>query len=189
MTCIVGLTNGKTTYLAADAKASNCSAQVIQERPKIFKMMTADSEEVLVGVCGSHRIAQILECHITLPNSRGTDTYTYLVKSFAKQLRDALKEHGHTSVNNNRESQYGEILICFRGGVHRLQSDFSILTSEEHFDCIGSGEPFARGAMLAMPENTNPQKRMTRAIEIAAQCCPTVGGPVTFLSMVTEKEK
>jgi len=180
MTCIIGLEHDGNVYMGADSLSSNGWGAYYSDASKIFQI-----GEYLVGVSGSWRLNQLLQYGFHWPDFEGKVSYepmATIVIGVIDPLRVYLKEHGYSRISENEESTpEGRILIGFRGRVYEVQSDFSVLTYDEGFSCIGSGSLYAYGAMYAA-KCDRPTNRMTKALWAAATYDPYTSNPFTFMS-------
>jgi len=124
MTCIVGLTTEDNVYIGGDTFGSNGFAGESYVRPKVFK-----KDNMIIGVCGSYRLMQVLEFNLTLPKKYDGDTTDkYLYRDFVDSLRSTLRTAGLLEFNKGIESMgKGTFLMGYENILYKVQQDFSIL--------------------------------------------------------------
>lgn len=174
MTAILGLVHDGKVYIGGDSANSNHIVNII-DRKKVFVQRPSN---LLIGITGSTRYAQIVEHHINIDPCLALNFHSYLVTMFIPALREALKTHGFTKTESGQESaDYGAMLVGHKHYLVRIESDFSVQPYVRGFDAIGSANSLAIGAMAALSPRLAPEKRITRALEISAEFDPYVRPP------------
>jgi len=173
MTCIVGLVNNNRVYMGADS-ASVSVADLVCRPTKLHKMFRRGP--FLIGYTTSFRMGQLLEHWLEVPeqNSKQPD-YEYMVKEFIEAVRSLFKEKGFSNIESNVESG-GVFLVGYHNKLYTVYSDFQINIAADEFDSVGCGSKFALGAMAVLL-NRRPEKRIKKALEIAAFFSGGVCGP------------
>lgn len=175
MTCIVGYTDGDSVVIGGDRAATDGWGEITLLRyTKVFRL-----GDMLLGVSGSVRGYQLLRYHLEKPTNNRNDPLTFLVKDFIPALRGVFKEHGYTEVDNNRESLDHYALVGYRGQLFVIQSDFSITNTIGAYMAIGSGSPYALGALTALATLRESKKKflVRTALYAAAEHCNSVSAP------------
>ena len=171
MTCIIGLEHNGKVYIGADS-ASASGWQVLETRlPKVFLR-----GEIVIGYTTSFRMGQILQHHLEVrPQEEGETDDAFVVCVFIEAVRECLKKHGFTKIENNVE-EGGFFLVGYRGILYKIADDFQANSMAGGFSAIGCGEKYALGAMQAL-EHLPPRKRIMKALKIAAHFSGGVRGP------------
>lgn len=178
MTCIVGLVHDGHVTIGGDSQHSEGWNYSVSAQPKVFRV-----GEFLIGCAGSIRMAQIIRYHLSVrPPEENETVDQYLVVAFVEALRTTLRDHGHTSVDSNRETVDGGLLVGYRGHLYRIDADYQAATYRVRFDAIGCGSPYALGVMAAL-EDAPPQDRLLKALEISARFSNGVCAPFQFESI------
>jgi len=175
MTCIVGLASEGKVYMGADsAGASEWTVRAVRSS-KVFKV-----GPFIIGYTTSFRMGEILQYHLEVQPQDGESDHRYMVCQFAEAVRKALKEHGFAKVENNVE-EGGIFLVGYHGHLYSVDDDFQMTEMADGYDACGGGKEFALGAMRAL-EEMSPEKRIKRALEIAAFFSGAVMPPFHILS-------
>jgi len=186
MTCIVGVAKGNTVWLGGDSAATggNMNRTIIKD-PKVFVR-----GELAFGVCGLPKVMDAVAHGIEMPQQQGdTSDRTFLVNELVPALRAGLKRLDCTA----KDPQFGTVfmggmLIGYRGVIYELQGNFQLCTCAEGFASVGSGSPFAKGALHASNGKGSPRKRILNALECATKGNAGVAPPFVIVS-VKQKRK
>lgn len=177
MTCIVGVTDGKTVTIGGDSAGVAGYDLTVRADAKVW----ADNGWVF-GFTSSFRMGQLLRYGFTPPAmTEGQDLDEYMVTSFVGAVRQTLKDGGYASVDSNVE-RGGTFLVGTRGRLFLIDSDYQVGESGYPFDAVGCGESFALGALHAIGDKLTPDRRVLRALEIAETCSAGVRGPFKVAS-------
>lgn len=172
MTCIVALKHDGKIYMGGDSAVSRGWERRLENGRKTFRL-----GEMLIGTCGSVRMSQLLQHQVSIPHHHpDIDNQTYMVRDFAETIRTCFKSYGYATIESNRETG-GQFLVGYRGGIYCVESDFSIGTYTDQYDAIGCGMAYALGAMAAQPDDTPPETRVLKALEISGQFSNAVAAP------------
>ena len=175
MTCIIGLVSEGTVYMGGDsAGASGWTVRALRN-PKVFRV-----GPFIIGGTESIRMSNVLQYHLEVQSQTGESDHEYMICQFAEAVRATLKEHGFAKVENNVE-EGALFLVGYQGHLYWADSDFQITEHAEDYDAIGCGAKFALGAMMVL-EGLSPQKRIKRALEIAAHFSGGVLPPFHIIS-------
>lgn len=177
MTCVVGLVNKGRLYMGVDSAAVSGWTRRTSELSKVFRR-----GPFLIGYTTSFRMGQLLEHELAVPPQQaGVSDMSYMVSTFIESARKLFKERGFTQIESNKEKG-GQFLVGFKGTLYSVESDFQVGHMSDGYDAVGSGSDFALGAMAAL-ERLPPQRRVRRALEIAAHFSMGVCGPFHIKSM------
>lgn len=177
MTCVVGLVQRGKVYMGVDSAAVQGWTRRASKVSKVFRR-----GPFLIGYTTSFRMGQLLEHHLVVkPQAEGQSDMSFMVTQFIEAVRVLLKEKGFTKVESNTEKG-GQFLVGYNEQLYSIDSDFQVGHQVESFDAVGSGAEFALGAMKAL-EKTTPQRRIRRALEIAAHFNMGVCGPFTLKTL------
>lgn len=170
MTCIVGVAHKGKVYMGADSAAVQGWTRRQTKLVKVFRR-----GPFLMGYTTSFRMGQLLEHQLALPQQKGGDDLAFLVQDFVEAVRDVLKRHGYSKVEANNESA-GQFLLGYRGQLYSIDSDYQVGLMADGFDAVGSGSEYALGALKSL-ERMQPQRRIKRALEVAAHFSMAVAPP------------
>lgn len=171
MTCIVGIAHEGKVYIGGDSMAAAQWDRNVSGLRKVFRV-----GEFLIGYTTSFRMGQILQYYLEVrPREEGEDDLRYMVVAFIEAVRTCLREKAYTSISNSQESG-GTFLVGYRGRLYTVSDDFQVNLWTNGIAACGCGEPYALGAMLALP-NLAPVDRVMKALEISAELSNGVTAP------------
>lgn len=170
MTAVAGLVHGARVYMGADSISVDEYRVVHQTgRPKVFRRGS-----FLFGYTTSFRFGQLLEHALELPeHSPEQSVHAYFVLKLAPTIKALLKENGFEGG--------GEALIGYKGLLYSLQIDFSMLLVKG-YTAIGAGNEPALGSLHTTRRETDPRKRIKKALEAAEAHHASVRRPFVILS-------
>jgi ATP-dependent protease HslVU (ClpYQ) peptidase subunit len=187
MTCIVGVTDGKTTWIGGDSLGSNSFSKIVRRDKKVFKLQ--DTPNAIIGYTSSFRMGQLLMYANNLIDKRDEPDidHKYLVKTFIPNLIQ-LFENGGYSRTYSGEKEGGEFLFAYKDKLYKIQSDFQVGESFDNYDACGSGEYFALGS-LATTEGSDltPVERIHKALQAASKFSTGVSAPYYIIN--TDKDE
>lgn len=158
MTVIAGYTDGKTCAIAADSGAFADSYAVVSKTPKVWQ--AGDS---LIGVAGSFRVMEIV---------RESNLYD------ARSIRDLIMS------SQIKDDDEWEIMVVQVKGLWYIGSDHSIGQYRNNYMAIGSGAPYAIGALwLASKSLETPRFAVEQAAKAAIEHHTHASLPVKVLSI------
>lgn len=186
MTCIVGLEYEGQVFLCGDRAASSIDHISINRAPKVYKKFSKKKNTpVLIGWAGAFLFGNVLQYKYVPPDIRqGMTPDEYVYHLLIKDLRKCMETNHYQP-----QDDPGFAMIGVEGKLFTLQEDFSMLHNQVNYNAIGSGSPYAMGAMHAMWNegvNVNPIVFLSKAVEAAAAFSTTVRGPFDFISSISE---
>jgi hypothetical protein len=131
---------------------------------------------------GDVRTAQVVEYESQFRGPRkGEDPLRYLVGTVAKGIRSTLLKAGsNLREQGSIDSTGTEFLVVYNGKLYQLSVDYSVLECPSKLASIGSGAPYALGAMSALsplPSGVTPEKALRKALKTSATFCQHVSEP------------
>jgi len=176
MTCIIGKLHDGKVYMAGDSAASGTSDRLIFAHQKVFRM-----GDMLIGVCGSNRVLQLIRYELELSRSQneGEPDEQYLVKVFAKEVQALFASRNITGKDgSDEETFYGGVLIGYHGRLYHMFHNYQLDQYRQDYGAMGSGAPYALGAYAALKQREDdPTALLCGSLEIAATLCSEVGAP------------
>lgn len=170
MTCIVGIQhNGRVLIGGDSAGVAGLSIQVRADA-KVFR-----NSGYIMGFTSSFRMGQLLRYAFKPPRPEG-DLDAFMATTFVDGVRAALREGGWLSTSNEQESG-GTFLVGIRGVLYAIESDFQIARTVNGYTAVGCGEDIALGALYATRDVSSPRRRITLALEAAAEHSAGVTAP------------
>lgn len=168
---VVGLDG--TVHMGADSAASTGRRIDVCRDPKIFR-----NGDLLIGYVGSVRIGQVLRETFLAPVIGRESLRRYMVAVLVPAVRAVLMEEGCIDAWNCEALAPGWLLVGARGRLFRMCGDFQIAEPYQGFDAIGSGGPYALGALHATT-TLAPLARLRGALHTAEAFTPNVRRPFT----------
>jgi len=170
MTCIVGLVEKGTVYIAGDSASVAGWTSRVTRLPKVFRR-----GPFLIGYTTSFRMGQLLQHSLVVPAQTDGDDMRFMVTNFVECVRKLLKEKGVAKIESNAESG-GQFLVGYRRRLYSVQSDFQVNEMADGFDAVGSGCEYALGALAVTPA-MSPMPRVKRALAVSAHFNMAVSPP------------
>jgi len=174
MTCIIGLAQDGKAYIGADSAAASKWEVRQTLAPKAFKC-----GPFVIGYTTSFRMGQILQFHLDVQPQDGESDLEYMVRRFIVAARECLKDGGWATIENNKE-EGGAFLVAYRGHIYEVGHEFYVIEAADGYEAAGCGAEYALGAMAALAD-LEPEKRIRRALEIAAHFSGGVCGPFVVI--------
>lgn len=181
MTCIVGLVDKERIWMAADSLATGELDRHIRKDRKIFK-----KNGFLIGCAGSPRLGQVVRYGCTLEQPKeGCDLFEFMAIPFVNGMRQLFREAGCIEIQNECEALASVLLVGIQGRLFAIYGDLQVEEVEQPFLTIGSGAAEANASMWTSQKAKiqDPKKRITWAVEAAAQYNNSVSAPVRILSI------
>lgn len=181
MTCIVGLVHEGVCWLGGDSAVTKGYEITAMRTAKVFR-----NGDVLLGVTGSLRMAQITRYTFRPPAANYKDPEHYLATEFLDALRSCYTAGGFIRKNNNLDEIDGAILLGYRGRLFEIGPNLGLLEPERAYHAVGSGAEHAHGALYAT-EGHPPETRIRLALEAAAAFGLYVKPPFVILRLPEAK--
>lgn len=182
MTCVVACVRDGKVYMGSDSAAASDTEISTQIRPKVFS-----NGDFLIGYCHSFRLGQIVEYHFKPPKIiSDSDEHDFLIKFMVKHfipaLRACLTENCYPSLLD--EANGWSLIVGVRGNIFIIEDDFNVSSYDRDYHAIGSGSPYALGALeaLSTDEDMHPLDYLNLALMAAEKHSPSVASPFHFES-------
>lgn len=160
--------NGTVT-LGADSLSSGGTGNTSSSK------LTEINEQFWIGVAGRTRYSNVLG-YISVPSIHKSDysdpnfdVRGYLITKVVPAWVDGLKDSFGEIPEQKEDWPDGVILVAIKGRIFEVCWDFTVTESLGDAWGIGSGSPYALGAIAA-------GKSVEKALEIAADLDPYTGG-------------
>ena len=180
MTCVVGYKSkdGKL-YFGGDRIAVSGYHVDFRSRPKIFK-----NNGILLGYTTSFRMGDILEYVFNPPvynKSIASNEFEYMIQHFIPELIKCFGENNWLE-KKNEVVIGGTFLVGVNDKLFYVDSDFQVGESADNYYSIGAGRDIANGAMYALRDEDDAERKLTIAIEAATRHSTVVGGGIDIIS-------
>lgn len=173
MTCIAGIeTDDGRVFIGGDSAGVSGYDLSIQAEPKVFQV-----GKFLIGYTSSFRMGQILQYNLSVKSQEQESDFAYMVSVFVEAVRETLKQHGYSRIDNNQE-EGGVFLVGYNGKLYEIQSDFSVLRNVTGFDAVGCGQSYALATLWELTGgHDNPEHAIAEALKCAEHFSCGVRGP------------
>lgn len=177
----MGLIRGQEVYLGADKRVVSGWEKRDSALAKVQKC-----GPVLVGWAGAIRPLQVLNTFLVLPpKALGHDALDFLLRHFVPVVQELFQSHGCLHVENGvtRVMEDSDCLLAVGNRLFRMDSAFQIVEHIEFYDAIGSGAPYALGALEALRSHPElpPEAVVRTAIKVASLFCASCGDAAIVL--------
>ena len=178
MTTIVGVVKNGHVILGADSLVtSGVRKHIHSKMPKII-----NNNGYLIGGAGDVEACDIL-MYMWIPPvptiAQRKNLYKYMITEIVPSMREALEENGYKPDTSDKEAGF-ETLIAFDGELFSIGDDFSVLMDETGIYGVGSGSPFALGALHA-------GATVEESLKIAENLSPYSAGPFQIIKQSKSK--
>jgi ATP-dependent protease HslVU (ClpYQ) peptidase subunit len=146
VTTIAATVAAGVVTIAYDNLMSSGSHSFETDQPKVFSR-----HGVVFGVAGSMRDLNLIS-NADLPNptlAPEVGAEEWLVTVFVPAFRQLLADHGRLGSQDGRDAAACDILVVVRGQVFNVDDDFTVVSRSDGLYVVGSGFPFATGALSA----------------------------------------
>lgn len=195
MSIVIGLiTHDGRTLVASDQLVSEDHVTRVGTQTKSFYKAVSDANgvaqfEMIVGVVGVPAVISALKYSFAPPpyTSCVIDTLlldAYMYGSLIPAI--AQTEKTRASMWGLKAEGFG-LLIAAKGNIWSVDHHYNAVRFERNFDCVGSGEHLALGALHAMDLLTDGKlktKHLAIAINTAIDIDSGCGGQVDILEVV-----
>lgn len=169
MTTIIGIEYNNKSILVADSRVIDDSGRVYAH--KVMKKI-AKRGSLLIAGAGEVTPCDIAQ-NIWIPPQFTAkdkkDPYRYMIVKAMPSLRKCLTDNGYTFDDDKKDGMRFQFLMSVGGEIFDIDEDLSVMKSEDNVYAIGSGGPYALGALHAGAE---PMQAMEIASKISAYSSP-----------------
>jgi ATP-dependent protease HslVU (ClpYQ) peptidase subunit len=169
MTTIIGIEYNDKSILVADSRVIDDSGRVYAH--KVMKKI-AKRGSVLIAGAGEVTpcdIAQNIWVPPQFTAKDKKDPYRYMIVKAMPSLRKCLTDNGYTFDDDKKDGMRFQFLMSVGGEIFDIDEDLSVMKSEDNIYAIGSGGPYALGALHAGAE---PMQAMEIASKVSAYSSP-----------------
>lgn len=202
MTTIVGIQGDGFAVVANDSRISDSDSngfvsRISTVRPGSGKV--AKNGKYLIGAAGDMRAINVLHHVFTPPtppaNTLGVKLDKFFTSRFIPDLRECFDSQGYSSPTNDQSEHVAEhnssVIVVVHGVIYTVDGDYSWASDSQGIYAIGTGSPYALGALRAL----FPKKKLTptqaksialKALTIASHYDPHTGPP--FYAHIQEQQ-
>ena len=202
MTTIVGLQGDGYCLIAGDTRIASIDSDGVAYQINTLKAETskiAVNGKYLIGTAGDLRAINLLTHTLTPPicppNLKGKKLDEFVTNKLIPAIRQMFEQNGYTTNeqnNNSNKAEHGsELLVAINQTIYLIDGDYSWFTDASGIYAIGTGAPYALGALHNMPEHKNAsiaKKHGIKALATASKYDPNTGNPYhTHIQQIQQK--
>jgi hypothetical protein len=177
LTCIAGIAENGTVWLAGDSAGVGGWDLTVRTDPKVFV-----NGQYVIGFTTSYRMGQLLRYAFSPPAPEASDVHAFMCTAFVDALRTCLKDGGYATKDSEQEKG-GCFLVGVAGHLFRIDADYQIGEAADGFQAVGRGDQAARGALFATADSgMSPADRLTVAMNAAERFSAGVRLPAVMVS-------
>lgn len=187
MTCIIGFTDksNNITYMGCDSCVSwdYTNATINLDKKKVFKLK--DINNVLVGFSGSIRDLNLLHYATGLIDKKDEHNIDeeYIITYFIPQIVKTIESNGRCYASNNQKLMDSVFLVAYKDKLWKISNDYSVCSTTDNFDAVGSGSYHALASMETMSSiNMTPIEKIHKALQVASKFVSSVAPPFYILN-------
>lgn len=195
MTTIVGIQGDGYAVVATDSRISSMDSTGFAYQVGTLSAGTskiAQNGKYLLGAAGDVRAINIIQHAFSPPapppTYKNKKLDQYITLKFIPLLKDTFEEHGYTASSKDEPAEHGStILVVINNTIYIIENDYSWTSDNNGIYAIGTGAPYALGAIQALLPKTKPTPQqakniLTKALTITAKFDPHTGPPIqTYL--------
>lgn len=182
MTCVAALVEKGKIYMGADSAGVAGLTMRVRSDSKVFKVES--DPPMLMGVCGSFRVRDLLRYAFDPPAINTDDLTAYMVREFVEAVRHLVHNAGVAAKEDNVEDMPAEFIVGFRGRLFTIESDYQVGEQPEKYVAVGCGTDIAMGAFYATEgSRLAPKERVVRALKASARYSGGVCAPFSVLTL------
>jgi hypothetical protein len=175
VTCIAAVPTSRGVVMAADSCEVDDDGTVFRCDRKMFTVPVGRAH-ALVGCAGNSSVMSLMRYRVQMPpapqprDRDGEDEWAHLVaEAFTEAARAANIVNKDGDIDAN-------VLLAFRGRLWTIEEAYA--APMDIPTAIGTGAPYALGALAALPVRMAAVRRARRAVEIACDLSVTCRAPV-----------
>jgi ATP-dependent protease HslVU (ClpYQ) peptidase subunit len=176
----VGIEYPGGVIMGVDSLAGDSDSHVtVRADEKVFRV-----EDLVIGFAGSWRAGQLLRYSFDPPErpERSSDMMEFLCTQFVDAVRHCLNAGGFAATRDGVEGMEDtSFLVAVGEKIYTVDSDYQVGRAACGYAAIGSGMPWAEGALHATRKSKNHRARVILALEAASEHCAWVGAPFIVL--------
>ena len=182
MTCIIGINENGTNYIAGDSACVPTNREYSDLMIRRDKKVFPKAESFLMGVSGCPRTRQLVKHAMEIPSiTEYTNIERYMATDFVMALDLALQEGKLPKLNS---LAFHGAILCIRGkDIMTVLGDYQVEFVDENFAALGSGGGVAEGSLWST-RGRAPLDRISIAMKAAEYFCQDVRGPFHVYSQM-----
>lgn len=169
MTTIIGIEYPDRSILVADSRVTDDAGRIYAHR--VMKKISQRGSLLIAGAgevtpCD---IAQNIWIPPQFTAKDKKDVYRFMITKVMPSLRKCLTDNGYNFEEDKKDGMRFQFLISVGGEIFDIDEDLSVMKSDDNLYAIGSGGPYALGALYA---GAKPEVAMDIASKVSAYSAP-----------------
>ena len=169
MTTIIGIEYPDRALIVADSRVTDDTGRIYAH-----KMMKKVAQRGALLIAGAGEVAPCdIAQNIWVPPQFTAkdkkDVYRFMITKVMPSLRKCLIDNGYNFEEDKKDGMRFQFLISVGGEIFDIDEDLSVMKSDDNFYAIGSGGPYALGALYA---GADPEVAMDIASKVSAYSAP-----------------
>lgn len=178
MTCIVGLVEDGTIYMASDSEASDEASSSLIATPKV-----AINGDYIIGASESIRALNILHHTALPPVPSPSNLSSFMSISFVQAIADTMDNMPGTA-SGDKMDEGTEIIVGTLGRIFIISFDYSVYENMYPYAAVGSGTVPALASLFTTDDtDLSPKNRLTKAVKAASEFAAGVRGPIQHFKL------
>lgn len=169
MTTIIGIEYPDRSVLVADSRVTDDAGRIYAH--KVMKKISQRGSLLIAGAgeVAPCDIAQNIWIPPQFTAKDKKDVYRFMITKVMPSLRKCLTDNGYNFEEDKKDGMRFQFLISVGGEIFDIDEDLSVMKSDDNLYAIGSGGPYALGALYAGAE---PEVAMEIASKVSAYSAP-----------------
>lgn len=196
MSVVVGIVLEDKVIMGCDSQVSTSWTKRTLTNKNNFKIFKPEKNpDVLLGVCGSCRDANILKCideYIDeLEYLKGDVDFKYVVNKIVPNLFNILRENGRILETNEKGIKTlpymeVELLFSYKNQLYKISPDGCVIQIDD-YAAIGSGADNAIGFLNTVDDKNMNDLAVIKSIESACKTDLYVNYPIIIMNTKNDK--
>ena len=190
MTTIVGIQGDGFAVVATDSRISSMDSTGFTYQVSTLGTGTSkvsQNGKYLLGAAGDVRAINIIH-HAFVPPTpaptvKGKKLDHFVTMKLIPALRDAFEDAGYAAQSKDEQAEHGSTIIAvINNTIYIIEGDYSWTSDTSGIYAIGTGAPYALGAIQALMPKQKPTLQQARviankALTITSRFDPYTGSP------------
>lgn len=190
MTTIVGIQGDGFAVVATDSRISSMDSTGFTYQVSTLGTGTSkvsQNGKYLLGAAGDVRAINIIH-HAFVPPTpaptvKGKKLDHFVTMKLIPALRDAFEDAGYAAQSKDEQAEHGSTIIAvINNTIYIIEGDYSWTSDTSGIYAIGTGAPYALGAIQALMPKHKPTLQQARviankALTITSRFDPYTGSP------------
>lgn len=194
MTTIIGIQGDNYALVCSDSRISTMDSGGFASQITTLKETTnkvGTNGRYLLGAAGDMRAINILhhvfQPPIPTPGLVGRKLDQFITSKFVPALINCFENQGYATPESNEDKSHinehaSSILTVLNGSIYVVEGDYSWTSDASGLYALGTGSPYALGALQILMGKKSPTVSQARAIAlkaiaVAAKYDPYTGSP------------